>query len=190
MQGVLIHYQLLYLPIIIVSPTYYPQNPSSEPIVPFLLGIFIISQLSSGQTVHSLILRHNHSLHSSSHQKRVYFPFKKGYFIISFYPTPSLDPSLQFISPPHHFIPLSPFRLKFPLSVNFHQSKQFIHYSYVIIISYIYLPISREPIMSVKNNYFIVSCYPTSPIESSLQFIIPTPSSEIISPFIGNFHYH
>ena len=79
-QGGLFNYQFLSHPISRAPPIDYPPTLSSEPIVPFLLGIFIISQLSSDQTVYSLVLRRRHSLHSSSNQQRDYITSQKMFF--------------------------------------------------------------------------------------------------------------
>ena len=103
--------RFILLPVIIPphqqSLTYRlpPPTPSADSIAPFLLGKIIISKLLSEQTVYPVILRHHHSLYSPTHQQmKSILPVKKGYLIIPCYPTPSADPSLQFILPPHQQI--------------------------------------------------------------------------------------
>ena len=101
-QKGLFNFQLLSHPISRYNPTVNPPTPSAEPMAPFLLEKIIISLFSSYQSVYSLILCNHHSLHLSPHQQRnSIFPIKKGYLIISCYPTPSEEPSLQLTPHPN-----------------------------------------------------------------------------------------
>ena len=106
----LFHYQLLSHPISRSTPKDYPPTPSTEPIVPFLLGKIIISQFSSEKTVYLLILRHHHSQHSSPHHQRAHFPSQKWLFNYKllyhpisraktavYPPTPSAEPIFPFL---------------------------------------------------------------------------------------------
>ena len=80
-----------------------------QSLLSLFLGKIIICKYSSEQTVYPLILRHHHSLNSSPHQQNNIFTRQKGYLIISCYPTPSENPILKFIPPPHQHSLLYPF---------------------------------------------------------------------------------
>ena len=79
--------------------------------------------------------------------------------------------------------PILPFCWIFSLSVNCHQSKYYIHWSYIIIISKTRHPISREPIFPYKKGYFITRSCPKPSVEPILQFISPYHQQSLFSPF-------
>ena len=82
------------------------------------------------------------------------------------------------------FLSFSPFLGAFSLPVNCHQSKQYIHSSYGIIIAYICHPISREPILPVGKGFFHYKLLYHPVSRANPKVYPPIPPAEPIVPFL------